>query len=127
MPDHAVADLCGEANQRAAERRDPDRNICADRRWRRLELGEIVRVILAVEPLKIARVCLRVHQPDDLDHLAQVLQRLAVGHAEEALAPRPNTRAETEHEAAAADPVQVHRRHRRLERAPHERQRNSGR
>src|SRR5206468_1929762 len=122
VPHHAVPDFGREADERPSQPCDPDGNVGAEgRRWR-LKLAEIVLVVFAFEAGELAGVRLGDNQPDELDDLPQMLERLAVWHSEEAFAPRADAAAQTECEAPTADPVEVDRRHRRLERTPRERQ-----
>src|SRR5436309_3919678 len=83
-------------------------------------------VVCALEARQLAGMRLGYYQPDDLHDLPTVLERPAIRHSEESLAPGADTAAEAKDEAPTADPVEVDRCHCRLEGAARKRQGNPG-
>src|SRR3990170_392650 len=128
MAHDAVRDLGGQAHERLAKRRDPDRQGGAKRRGggQPPEHAEIVLVVHAFVGRQLTGVRLADHHANDLDYLPHVLKWLAVGHAVDLLAQSADATAQPEDEAPFADPVHIHSGKRRFVRAPREGEGDTG-
>src|SRR5690606_17524057 len=125
MPEQSVSEFTRHLAGVLEYRRHIDRNYRSQRRRQGSEVAQIELVVIALELSQLAGISLRDELAHHPDHLAHMLQRLAILHAER-IDQHFRARPQPEYQTAIADQIEIHRVAGGLQRAARKRQRDTG-